>query len=155
MRGIFIVFLLNNALLDNDVGVDGSLAGLDDTVAILCFIIEVEAVDVTNSVSAAVVVLGNDLLIGLPDGDVQILVALHLFHEDDGLFYVGVSGNDLQDGVQQFGNAVAVSAEENSALGLCHGSAGEVAVTDADAITMTHLAQNLQQFRGEDRGDVL
>ena len=145
---------LDNALLDDDVGVDGSLAGLDHAVAILCFIIEVEAVDIAYGVSTALVILGNNLLVGLPNGDLQILVALHLFHEDDGLFHIGIGGDHLQDSIQQLGNAVAVSAKEDSTLGLCHGSAGEVAVTDADAVVVTHIAQNLQKLGRENRGDI-
>ena len=155
MRGLCCVFLLNNALLNDDVGVDGSLTGLQDTVAVLCLIVEVEAVDVANSVSAAVIVLGNDLLVGLPNGDLQILVALHLFHQNDGLLHVGIGRDHLQDSVQQLGNAVTVSAKEDSTLGFCHGCAGEVAVADADTVGVTHLTQNLQQFGGENGGDVL
>ena len=154
MRGLCCVFLLNNALLNDDVGVDGSLTGLQDTVAVLCLIVEVEAVDVANSVSAAVIVLGNDLLVGLPNGDLQILVARHLLHEHHRLFHIGVGGDHLQDGIQQLGDTVAVGPEEDGALGFRHGSAGEVAVTDADPVGMAHFAQDLQKFGGEDRGDV-
>lgn len=44
--------LLNNALLENDVGVDGGLTGLENAVAILGFIVEFEAVDVAHGFCA-------------------------------------------------------------------------------------------------------
>ena len=50
---------------------------------------------------------------------------------------------------------MAVSTDKDGVLCLCHTGTGEVAVAQADTVGMAHFSQNLQQFGGQNGGDVL
>ena len=98
---------------------------------------------------------GDDLLVFVPDGDLQPLVLLRDLHDHDRVLDIFVQRDDLQDGVEQLGHAVAVGAQEDAVVGLCHRDAGEIAVADADPVAVAHLTQDLQQLRGKDWGDIV
>ena len=139
--------LFDNALLKDDVGVDGSLAGLKDAVGLAGLVVEFEALIAAEGGFAARVVFGDDLFIFVPDGDLHALVLFGDLHDHDGMLDIFVERDDLQDRVEQLGHAVAVGTEENAVIGLGHGCAGEVAVADADAVAVAHFGQNLQKLR--------
>ena len=154
VRRGFASFLLDDALLQDDICVDGALAGLQDAVARLRLVIEAETLVRTDGACAARIVPGDDGLVLLLDGNVEILVAVHLLHQHDGMLNICVERDDRQNGVQQLGHAVAVGADEHAVVGLGHRSAGEVAVVDSDAVAVPHLGQDLQKLGREDGGNV-
>ena len=138
--------------MEHDVGVDGALACGDDAVALLCLVVEVEAVDIAHGGLAAGVMPLDDGGVLLPDGGLHPShVAVHEPHEGGGTVHVGVQREEGQDGVQDFGNAVAVHADDDGVL--THGGRGEIAVGDAETVAVAHLAEDLQELGGENFGD--
>ena len=62
------------------------------------------------------------------------------------LFHIGIQGKHFQNGIQKFGYAMTVCAYDYGIP--AHRGNREVAVSNDQTITMPHLAENLQEFRG-------
>ena len=123
--------LLNDALLQNDVGVERRLAGGDDGVALLRLVVEAEALHMANL--RAGLMLFDDLREFVPDGRLHVVAGNDL-HQRYGRVHIGVQREEGQNRVQHLGAAVAVQTDQRAVAR--DGRVGEVAVADDQRVAV-------------------
>jgi len=141
------MFLFDQALPEDDAGVEGVLAGGHDGVRLLGPFVKVEPFKHQNVDPIAVGRVANVLV---PVPNLRVLHALVFVpgsecHAEDGVEVVGVEGEELEDGLEEVGNGDAVSRDQ---LGLTSSPTnrvgGKIDVGQNELVAVSHRRHGVQ-----------